>query len=283
MYKNIVQIFDAFKKNGLENPLTETLYLLDIYLKGSINKTDTALKVPEILRLDEIIRRRKAGEPIQYILGFTHFMGLEFFCSPDALIPREETELLAKTSLKLIKEKQMAKKKLMVIDMGTGCGNLAVSIALNSANTKVLASDISEEALKIARKNVEKYSLTKRISLFCGDLFESIDAEEHKGKIDLVVCNPPYIPTSSLAKLSSEIIEFEPKTALDAGSFGIDIFRRLIKDSVLYLNSGGILVFEIGKGQEKLVTRLLEKNRDYENIQYYDDGENIRVISVVKI
>ena len=209
-------------------------------------------------------------------------MGLRFFCSPDTLIPREETELLVKATLSLIRKKQEFENDLTIIDMGTGCGNIAVSLAMNSDNTRILASDISPAAIEIAQKNVNEFGLQEMVSLFCGDLFSSFHGLSCEGRIDLIVCNPPYIPTASLCRLPRAVIDYEPSVALDAGAYGIGFFRRLIADSFSMLKPEGILIFEIGEGQEKLVTRLLERNGGYKDVGYFKDGVHIRVISATK-
>jgi release factor glutamine methyltransferase len=167
-----------------------------------------------------------------------------------------------------------------VIDMGTGGGNIAVALAMNADGVSVLASDVSAAAIEVARKNIEKYSLQMRVTLFCGDLFEPLRGLGHEGAVDLVVCNPPYIPTASLEKLSPEITEHEPIAALDAGAFGIDVFKRLIDGAVDFLKPDGMLTFEMGAGQEKLVERLLTKSGRYGNIEYYEYDGKIRVVSV---
>ncbi len=281
MFDNIVKTFNAFKNNESENPLLDTLHLLDVLSKRSLSDIDSSLLSSINMDLDDLVQKRKEGIPLEYLLGVSPFWGRLFHCSPSTLIPREETELLAKTTLDYINAKQKHEKELKVIDMGTGCGNIAVSLALNSADTRFFASDLNAETVETAQKNVNRYGLQDRVSLFCGDLFSPLKGLDFEGTIDIIVCNPPYIPTSSLKNMSSEIIDHEPKEAFDAGPFGIDFFRRLINDSIMFLKPKGILLFEIGVGQEKLVTRLFKKKEEYSNIEFFDDGEQIRVISAV--
>jgi release factor glutamine methyltransferase len=168
-----------------------------------------------------------------------------------------------------------------VIEIGTGCGNIAVSLAkLCAENVTILASDISPEAVEIAYKNVRKFNVQGKISLFCGDLFRPFT--DYEGKTDMVICNPPYIPTSFLKKLSPEIIDHEPVLALDGGPYGIDIFRKLMNGALTVLKRGGVLVFEIGAGQEKLIERLFEKNTSYNEILHFKYDEHVRVISAIR-
>lgn len=282
MFDDFLQSYDVFQKSGAENPLLETLRLFDLLSNGALRKMDLSALRHKKMDLHRLAQKRKEGMPLEYIVEMATFMGLTLSCSPDTLIPREETELLANVALDFIKKRHESEDDVTVIDVGTGCGNIAVSLAMNSDKAKILASDICPAAVEIARKNVAKHDLHDRVLLFCGDLLSPFHGSEYEGRIDLVVCNPPYIPTGSLSKLPPEIIDHEPRLALDAGSYGIDFYRRLIVDSFSILKPKGVLVFEIGVGQEELVTRLLQKRKGYEDIDYFDDGTHIRVISTVK-
>jgi len=281
MYDNLLQIYSTLERYGIEKPFLETLQIMDILLGGKIKALTLTSAGGEDLDLEDLAKKRKEGMPREYILGQASFMGLSFYCSPATLIPREETELLVNVALDYIDG--FNRDEIVVIDMGTGCGNIAVSIAINSDNTKILATDLDPDAIDIAKKNVKRYELQKRVSLFCGDRFSPFEKSGKEETIDLIVCNPPYIPSSSVLKLSPEILDFEPKLALDAGPYGIDFFSSLISGSLKYLKSKGILVFEIGEGQEKLVTRLFRKSGGYEGIQYFYDHYHVRVISGMKI
>ena len=252
MFQGFFKTYEAFKCAGFSDPLQETLKVLDIVSNGSVRNMNAALHKEIGLDLQPVIERRLRGEPIEFILGRTTFMGMQFFCTPAALIPRQETELLARTTLDLITERQAYGEPLLVVDMCTGCGNLAVALAVHAANIRVFASDVSLEAVDLARANLIQYDLQSRVSLFCGDLFAPLAAAGHVGCADILVCNPPYIPTGSLDKMAPEIIENEPVLAFNAGPFGIDIFRRLIDESPVFLKPGGNLVFEIGRGRRNL-------------------------------
>ena len=283
MYTDLIAIYDKLKKTGVEDPLAELLYLVDILSRRAVRQTDLSGLTQNGMTYGGAAQKRKEGVPWEYIIGEAPFFGRMFYCSPDTLIPREETELLTRVALDLIKAKQAAGKKLTLIDMGTGCGNIAVSLALGCRKAHVLASDLSPETVAVARKNVERHQVKNRVTLFHGDLFSPLGETAYQEKIDMVVCNPPYIPTGSLQKLAPEIIGHEPREAFDAGAFGINIFSRLIKGALLFLKPGGILVFEIGAGQEKLVTRLFDKSGGYSHLAYHPDHlDQIRVISAEK-
>jgi release factor glutamine methyltransferase len=281
MFTEFRKIYTALEDRGVENPLEETLKLYDILSKRAISTLDNHISNKIGVSLDRLASERKKGVPTEYILGKAPFMGQLFHCSVDALIPRAETELLTQTAIDLINTRWPEQNQLSVIDMGTGCGNIAVSIALNADRTRVLAFDLNEGHMAIARKNVQKFNLEGRIALFCGDLFGPIENKGYDRSIDMIVCNPPYIPTASLKKMDPEIKENEPVTAFDGGPFGIDIYRRLINDSVKFMKENGILIFEIGVGQKDLVTRLVKKNGCYCDVEYFDDGENVRVVKAV--
>lgn len=281
MFPGFQRTFEAFRQAGLDDPLQETLRLFDVLASGAIRGMDPAAPIPE--ELARLTAGRRQGVPLEYLLGKAAFMGLQLTCTPAALIPRAETELLARTALALIAARQGGPSPLKVVDMGTGCGNLAVALAINTRGVEILASDVSPEAVALARQQAADFQVQDRIAFYCGDLYEPLLAAGHAGTIDVLVCNPPYLPTSTLAKLAREIIDHEPTVALDAGPYGINIFRRLITGAGEMLKPDGVLVFEIGAGQEKLVTRLLEGVGGYPTVEYHRDADGqVRVISAAR-
>jgi release factor glutamine methyltransferase len=221
------------------------------------------------------VRERQNGKPLEYTLGLATFMGLSFYSSPAALIPRQETELLADTVLDEILERERGGNAVTVIDVGTGSGNIAVALGAHTHYTRVLATDISEEAVALAARNVSKYGLEERVRLFCGDLFQPIEGQGFENTIDVVVCNPPYIPTLSLDQLDPAVIGHEPVVAFDAGAFGIDFFRRLAREALPFLKPGGLLAFEIGAGQERLARWFVEQAAEYGNLRSVKDAAGI--------
>lgn len=279
MYSNFQATHAAFVRSGIENPLEEMFTMLDILAQGKIRQATQSIGNEDGFKLANALEKRQEGMPWQYILGQATFMELSLNCTPEALIPREETELLAKTILALLE----GKKGETVIDMGTGSGNIAVSLAYYAPQIHVYASDISADAVKLAQKNVDKFNLQEQISLFCGDLFKPLENLNIENAVDVVICNPPYIPTNSLDKLTSEIIDYEPVVALDAGPYGINIYRRLIDDALRFLKPGGILAFEIGAGQDKIAMRLLSKSGQYQTVSAIPDENGVnRVITAVR-
>jgi release factor glutamine methyltransferase len=232
--------------------------------------------------MSPVIQEQSSEVPREYRLRKALFMGHLFDCTRDTLVPTEETRVLVNAALEAIVEKEASAADLLLIELGTGCGNIAASIALRSNHIRILASDISPMAVAVAQRNMDAYELGDRVSLFCGDLFAPFQAMGCHGKVDFVVCNPPYIPTSSLSKLPAEIIDHEPRLALDGGPYGIDIYRRLIADSLIMLKPSGMLFFEIGERQERLATRLIEKAGGYADIGYFKSEGIIRALRATK-
>ena len=281
MFADFYKIIEFFKNSNFDDPLYETLRVFDVLSNKSISRLDLSTVLKNEEHILSLVNQRSNNVPVEYILGMGSFYGNLFHCEPGALIPRDETELLVNKALDFIKG-FTEKEYVNVVDMGTGCGSIAISIALNDVRTNVIASDLNESTIQVAKKNVAKFQLEDRVKLLVGDLFAPFEGQGYNGNIDIVVCNPPYIPTTSLNKMESEIIDYEPKEAFDGGAFGINFYKRLIKDSLPHLKKGGILIFEIGQGQEKLVKRLFKKAEDYQNIQFHYDGEHVRGIRGMK-
>lgn len=221
----------------------------------------------ECLRVRELVNRRVAHEPLQYIFGEQEFMGFDLICSPDCLIPRQDTEILVEKVLELM-AKQHDRTSFNVLDMCTGSGCIAVSIAKLSDKANVTGADISEGALKIARENSDK--LLAGVRFVRSDLFADID-----GIYDIIVSNPPYIVTDEIGGLIPEIYAHEPMIALDGGSDGLSFYRRIVKDAPAHLAHGGYIAFEIGEEEaEPVVNMLIEQcftdPKVYKDLAGYD-------------
>ena len=268
MFEFIYQIYDAFSQAGVTHPWQETLHLCDILSGGALRALDGRSPqrlTAQNLSFAEIVAQRQAGVPLEYILQETVFMGRPFTCTPATLIPRAETELLVNTVLAYAAQLDAA-GSLRIVDVGTGSGNIAVSLALELPHSQIIALDISPEAVAQAQKHIEQSGVQDRVVALCGDLFAPLANQGYENIVDIVVCNPPYIPSGSLNNLAPEIVKHEPLVALDAGPYGINIFRRLVQEADCYLRPGGLLAFEIGAGQATLVQRLLQKAEKYSHI-----------------
>jgi release factor glutamine methyltransferase len=218
----------------------------------------------------EMAERRRAGTPLPYVTGRTSFMGLEVIVGEGALIPREETELLGRTAIALLAEVPPPQR---VIDMCCGSGNLACAIASACPEARVWASDLTAEAVAIARRNVSHLGLGGRVVVAQGDLFEPLAASGLEGSVDLVVCNPPYISSGKLGRDSAQLLSHEPREAFDGGPYGVSIFQRVIKESLSYLRPGGRLAFEIGLGQEKQVNLLFARANGFGPLSLINNAE----------
>lgn len=246
--------------------------LLFTYLLGCdraslyLNK-DTRLTSNQATFISSTLERRIKGEPLQYILGKTEFMGLEFKVNEKVLIPRPETEILVEAAIKYAKNKK-------ILDLGTGSGCIAVAIAKRSLDADVTAVDISQGALDIAKDNAKFNGVNVRFirtKLFKG-LFS---------KYDLIISNPPYIPRDQIRLLQPEL-EYEPFIALDGGNDGLGFYRKIIKEAPDYLRDNGILIMEMGFNQRKYIEDIFSEVKHFNIIEVIKDYNNIDRVIVVK-
>ncbi|MDX8434805.1 HemK/PrmC family methyltransferase [Mesorhizobium abyssinicae] len=201
-----------------------------------------------------------------YSRGSAVFMGMEMLVASGALVPRPETELLASSALSVLHRMNLPAP--LVVDMCCGVGNLACAIARHVPTAKVWASDVTDACVEVASRNVLHHGLTDRVSVLKGDLFEALSGRVPRSTIDVVVCNPPYISEKRLEGDRSHLLALEPREAFAAGPYGIAIHMRVAKGAVQYLRPGGALLFEVGFGQDRQVTSLLERSRDYEHLSF---------------
>jgi|LGVE01.1.fsa_nt_gb release factor glutamine methyltransferase len=214
-----------------------------------MNKAETVSETDKDQYL-ELINRRKLGEPLQYIIGSQEFMGLDFIVAPGVLIPRSDTENLVSLLIESIKNTNYKK----VLDIGTGSGAIHISLCHYLKDISCTTVDISETAIEIATKNAELIGVKDRIKYVKSDIFENINET-----FDVIVSNPPYIPTKVIDGLQKELFH-EPKIALDGGQDGYDFYRRIINESPEYFNDSGILAFEVGHDQSQTIKGLLESS-----------------------
>jgi len=225
--------------------------------------------------------RRASGTPLAYVTGHEMFMGIELVAAEGALAPREETELLGNTTLDAIRSSAVASPR--VIDMCCGSGNLACSIAYHLPTTQVWASDLTDGCIAVTRRNVEHVGVSDRLVVAQGDLFAGLAGLGLENSIDVVVCNPPYISQGKLASDRAALLEHEPREAFDGGPYGLSIQQRVIKEALPFLRPGGMLLFEIGLGQERQVKMLIERAQAYTDIrQIANSAGEVRVISACK-
>ncbi len=259
-------------------PFAEAEYLLAYALKCDkkdiIRLHDRVLDENEVNLFKEVLDRRVKREPSQHIIGEEEFWGLTFKVTKDVLIPRPETQVLVKEALKEARANEPEDGKL-IFDICTGSGCIAVCMAVELEKGKVYAVDISDKALEVARENAKRHGADKRITFLEGDLFKPAEPLGLKGKVDLVLSNPPYVSKKMRDILQPEIKLYEPMLAVAGGEDGFDFYRKIIPESVKYLKPGGFLILEIGYGQLDGTLSLLEKEKVYEGIEVKKDFAEI--------
>lgn len=241
----------------------------------NISRTSIRLMIQDSLPRDKVemldawLARRERGEPLQYILGNTSFMEIKIFCDPRALIPRPETEMLCEAVLTFLKRRDGGK----VLDLCAGSGAIGVALNHLCPSISLTFSDLSEDALLLARKNADAMNFQARF--IRGDLFESLQGEQ----FTVIVCNPPYIRTGDLPDLQREV-RAEPPMALDGGADGLIFYRRIAAELDDHLEHNGAAFFEVGEGQAEAVARMMEP---IGSIEVIDDLRDIpRVVAVYK-
>lgn len=232
-----------------------------------------------------VLKRRIAGEPIDYILGKTEFMGLQFKVTADVFVPRPETEVLVEVVLKYAKEYSlpgslgnMLNDNLEILDLCAGSGCIAVSLAKVLPGANITAIDISEAALKIARQNAVLNDV--KINFLRGDLFAAYKLRTKS--YELIVSNPPYIATMEIKKLQPEI-NYEPPIALDGGGDGLDFYKKIIKESPCYLKENGFLIMEMGFKQCQEIKNIFQKSSRFEIIEIIRDYNKIDRVIVARL
>lgn len=253
-----------FKKREIESPRLNAEHLLahslgrkriEIYLEF-----ERPLAEPELAPLRELVRRRGQGEPLQHLLGTVEFSGREFLCDKRALIPRPETEELVEHLLK----SEIGSQSSTILDVGTGSGVIALSLAAALPEARVHAVDASEEALTLARENASRLGLSERVTFAKSHLLEEV-----QGRFDLIVANLPYVPIADRPTLSLEVRR-DPAAALFGGEKGDELIRELIQAAPEYLAPGGLLALEIGIGQADALSGFLAES-NYHDISPRQD------------
>ena len=219
-----------------------------------------------LARLRELLARRSTGTPLAHLTGWQRFMGMELMTSKAALVPRKETELLGHAAMALARQLAAGQKTLRVIDVCTGAGNLALALATHEPKAQVYASDLSSEAVELARRNGALLGLAARVEFRQGDFLMPFADGNFDRNIDLLVCNPPYISSAKVGTLPTEIIGHEPSLAFDGGPFGVKILQRLLSEAPQFLRPGGWLAFEVGLGQGPAIVDRLRRNAAYADL-----------------
>ena len=282
------------KKRGIPEPRIDAEVLLahvlkierlEIYLN-----LDCQLTEKELFAYEKLIERRVEREPVAYIVSYKEFMGLKFFLNNNVLIPRPETEILVEEVIE--KARNIRKSRsyryqrnncLTIVDLCTGSGNIAISLARNIESCKIYAIDISKGAIQVARKNARFHNVEGEVEFLLGDLFSPLEKFNSNLAIDFVVSNPPYVKSRDLVLLQPEIKK-EPISALEGGNEGLNFYQRIIPEALKYLVDGGYLIMEIGDRQGKAVMNLIKKEKRFSPPQLVKDYAGLdRVVEAQKL
>ena len=212
-------------------------------------------QLPEDLltRYQRLIERRASGEPLQYITGHQEFFGLEFEVTPDVLIPRPETEIIIEETIRIAEHAKL--ERPLIVDVGTGSGCIAVTLARELNPARMIATDISTTALQVAKRNAARHGLNARINFVAADL---LDAIAEKPFADFIISNPPYVSEHELPNLQREVRDWEPQIALTDSGDGLSFYHRLLNDAPARLKPGGHLICEMGYTQSEPVTAMID-------------------------
>jgi len=277
-----------FARQGIEQPRLEAEILLAHVLgleRIALYMTyEEIVAEPDRAAFRDLVRRRAAGEPSRYLVGTTEFMGLAMKVTPDVLIPRPETEQLAEEVIRRVgaaapplpmgaevdETDAAAPAQVDVIELGTGSGALAVSLAVHLPGARVTGTDVSPAALEVARANAEAHGVADRVTLLEGDLYEPLDAADAQ-PADFLLANPPYVAEGEWDGLPADIREHEPREALVAGPDGTEVIERLLRGARAYLKPGGVLMVEIGAAQGRRVREMAEGTRGLVDVDIRKD------------
>lgn len=248
---------DFLAKKGVESPRLQAELLLAHALNLPRMKLylnfERQLTLAETNAARELVKRRGQCEPLQHIIGSTSFCGLELAVNRSVLVPRPETELLAEEGWKYLST--LNPQPPTALDFGTGSGCLAIALATKCPNAEIFAVDISGDALDIAKQNAARHKVAERINFFQGNGFASLP---DRIQFDLIISNPPYIPSAEIEKLQQEVRDFDPRNALDGGLDGLDFYRRIALEAAPFLKVTGKLMLEFGDGQAGALQEIFE-------------------------
>ena len=277
-----------FESHDIDSPRIEAEILLahalqlkriDLYLQY-----DQPLSSNELSRFKDYIKRRINREPVAYIVGSKEFWSMDFLVTKDVLIPRPETEFLVETAANLLPQDSASNPILTpkrILELGTGSGAVILALASMRPCHLFFASDRKTSAVKLAKQNATHHGLNSKISFICASWFRSF--KDKRPLFDMVVSNPPYIPSSVIGRLQPEIVKYEPISAIDGGIDGLLCLRDIINNAHLYLQQGGYLLLELGHDQRKDVQKIVDQCAKYENVVYTKDYSKYdRVVQMQK-
>ena len=273
----ITKSAEFLAKKGVESPRLQTELLLAHVLQLPRMKLylnfERKLTEPELDSLRKLVQRRGQREPLQHIIGTTSFCGLEMMVNNHVLVPRPETELLAEAGWQFLST--LNSQPSTALDFGTGSGCIAISLATKCAATRVIALDISAEALAVATENATRNNVAARIEFRHGDGFAVLKEGE---RFDLIVSNPPYIASAEIERLQPEVRDHDPRGALDGGDDGLDFYRRLASEAAAHLKPHGKLMLEFGEGQAEAIGTILTTQNWTVEVVHPDYTQRLRFL-----
>ncbi|MEW6616460.1 MAG: peptide chain release factor N(5)-glutamine methyltransferase [Thermodesulfobacteriota bacterium] len=274
-----------FNENGIENPRLDAEVLLahslgtnrlSLYLNY-----DKPVHKGELREYKKLIKRRIRREPLQYITGYQEFWSLNLKVARGVLIPRPETEILVEEALRTFPQDKSSDKTINILELGTGSGAIAIALAKELRKGSIVATDISDIAIKTASENARFHGVEEYITFLQGSLFKPV--RERAGAFNLVISNPPYIPIEDFKDLQPEVRGFEPRITLNGGKEGLRFYRQILSQAGRYLARDGWLMLELGKGQAEKVTRLIELTGEFNPASIVKDFSGIeRVVKAQK-
>jgi release factor glutamine methyltransferase len=255
----------CLREAGIDNPRADAelllAWILGLDRLSLLAKQQEILTNPDYKNFEDAWRRRANHEPLAYITGEKYFYGRPHLIRQGVLIPRPETELLIELSVGWVKDNtDFMQNGLRILDLGTGSGVLAITLALELPFAEVWAVDIAPEALNLAGRNAALHHLEERIKFLKGNYFDALDRIHPAPQFNLIVSNPPYISATELQGLPASVVQFEPSVALDGGADGLDSYREILEKVALYADSPTLLVVEIGSTQAQAVTDLFKNS-----------------------
>ena len=284
--KELLQIAEnRLTKEGCLDPRLDAELLLSFLLRTErsffFTHSATPLDDNRCEMFFELVDRRASGEPVQYIIGTQEFMGLRFQVDERVLIPRQDTEVLVERAIEELKTVKRPMGGLEVLDLCCGSGAIAVSLAYYVPKLKITAADVSKGALDVARENAGGYAPARGIEFVQSDLFGAFPKNrkgEGKKKFDLIVTNPPYIPSEVIPTLQREVARHEPMLALDGGETGLDFYMKILAEAPCYLKKNGLLMMEIGHDQAEAVCALAQGGGGFDTEVLKDLAGHDRVV-----
>lgn len=243
---------------GIPNPLTNAEMMLECLLDLSRIELylfrQQGLTEFQQTQLDQWVQERLSGKPLQYLLGHTGFYGVDILVDEGVFIPRPETERLVEEVIRSVSGSPIPSHPLRILDIGTGSGAIAVALSVNLSGAEIMATDVSEPAILLARKNAARNGVADRVRFARVDLFPAT-----REAFDVIASNPPYIASSTIPNLMSEVRDFEPHEALDGGPDGLYFHRRIIEGAKEFLTPEGLVALEVGEGQAEMVAAIMQK------------------------